>query len=66
MRQLNEIPKLTEAIRYLNQFDYTNPPLTLPEDLRKNFGYNYSVATDVILLWVESAQQKSPITFLSE
>ena len=66
MKKLSDIPRLAEAIQYLNESREETKEPTAAEALRKRFGYSLSVAHDVLELWLESANSKNPITFLSE
>jgi hypothetical protein len=67
MRKLSDIPRLTEAIQFLNTNKESTPKSSVAvAQLREKFGYSVSVAADVLELWLESANSKNPITFLSE
>jgi hypothetical protein len=66
MRKLSDIPRLTEAIQFLNSNQDTPESKHAVRQLREKFGYSVSVANDVLELWLESANSQNPITFLSE
>jgi hypothetical protein len=66
MKKLSDIPRLTEAIQYLNAHKETPEAKAAVTQLRERFGYSISVANDVLELWLESANSQNPITFLSE